>query len=54
MSLLIKNGLVITASDKNYADIFIENEIIKRIEPHIDVTATNILMHPENMSYRVE
>ena len=31
MSLLIKNGVIVTASDKYIGDIFIENEIIKEI-----------------------
>ena len=31
MSLLIKNGFIVTASDKYTGDIFIENEIVKEI-----------------------
>jgi dihydropyrimidinase len=36
MSLLIKNGEIVTADDRYVADIFCENETITRIEPKID------------------
>jgi dihydropyrimidinase len=39
MSILIKNGLVITATGETGADIFIEKETIQRIEPHLDINA---------------
>src|ERR1700676_704902 len=35
MSLLIKNGEIITASERYVADIFCENETITRIERNI-------------------
>jgi dihydropyrimidinase len=43
MSLLIKNGLIIKPSGEISADILIENESIKRIEPHIDIPANRII-----------
>jgi dihydropyrimidinase len=36
MSLLIKNGEIITDSERYVADIFCEGEMITRIEPKID------------------
>src|SRR2546421_8772312 len=38
MSLLIKNGEIITASERYIADIFCENEIITRIDRNIPAT----------------
>src|SRR2546423_3342742 len=35
MALLIKNGEIITASERYVADIFCENETISRIDPNI-------------------
>jgi dihydropyrimidinase len=43
VSLLIKNGLVITATHKVPADIFIEDEVITRIEPHLNIAATRTI-----------
>jgi dihydropyrimidinase len=43
MSILIKNGIVITADGEKNADIFIENETIKRIEPHLVINAERII-----------
>jgi dihydropyrimidinase len=43
MSILIKNGLVITANGETGADIFIEKETIQRIEPHLDINAHRII-----------
>ena len=43
MSILIKNGLVISATCETSADIFIEEETIKRIEPHLDINAQRII-----------
>ncbi|WP_343671541.1 dihydropyrimidinase [Chitinophaga sp.] len=40
MSLLIKNGRIITAADDYVADIFIEGEVITAIGKHLPVTAT--------------
>jgi dihydropyrimidinase len=40
MSLLIKNGRIITAADNYLADILIEGEIITAIGRHLDVSAT--------------
>lgn len=40
MSLLIKNGRIITAADDYIADIFIEGEIITAIGKHLPLTAT--------------
>lgn len=39
MSILIKNGRIITATDDYVADIFIEGEIIKTIGKNLSVTA---------------
>jgi dihydropyrimidinase len=36
MSLLIKNGRIVTATDDYTADIYCENQTISRIETHID------------------
>ena len=36
MSLLIKNGRIITATDDYVADIFIEGETIKAIGKNLD------------------
>src|SRR5437016_14279624 len=35
MPLLIKNGQIVTASEKYVADIYCENETIRRIEPNL-------------------
>jgi dihydropyrimidinase len=43
MTLLIKNGLVVTADNQQYADIYIENEIIQRIESHLELKANRII-----------
>lgn len=39
MSVLIKNGRIITATDEYVADIFIEGETIKTIGKNLSVTA---------------
>ena len=38
MSLLIKNGEIVTASDRYRADIYCAGETISRIEPTIDLS----------------
>ena len=43
MSLLIKNGRIITASDNYTADIFIEGETIHSIGHHLSVEADEII-----------
>jgi dihydropyrimidinase len=43
MSILIKNGLVIATDGEINADIFIENETIKQISPHLDIKADEII-----------
>lgn len=43
MSLLIKNGRVVTATDDYYADIFIENETITTIGRNLDIAADQII-----------
>src|ERR1035437_6843567 len=43
MSLLIKNGRIITAADDYVADIFIENEKISTIGKNIDVKADQVI-----------
>ncbi len=43
MSLLIKNGRVITAADDYIADIYIENEKIKLIGTNLSVSADQVL-----------
>ncbi len=43
MSLLIKNGRIITAADDYVADIFIENEKIKLIGKNLTVTADQVI-----------
>ena len=43
MSLLIKNGLIIKPPGEISADILVENETIKRIEPHLDIPANRII-----------
>jgi dihydropyrimidinase len=43
MSVLIKNGRVVTAVDDYYADVLIEGETITRIGRHLDVEADTVL-----------
>jgi dihydropyrimidinase len=43
MSLLIKNGRIITAADDYHADIFVENETITMIGKHLPVSADTII-----------
>lgn len=43
MSILIKNGRVITATDDYVADILVEGEVITRIGKYLDVTADTVL-----------
>jgi dihydropyrimidinase len=43
MSILIKNGLVIAQEGETNEDIFIENETIKRIEPHLVINANRTI-----------
>src|ERR1700737_3745553 len=37
MSLLIKNGEIVTASERYQADIYCEGETITRIDPHVHI-----------------
>ncbi len=43
MSILIKDGLIVTTDGVINVDIFIENETIKRIEPHLDINTNRII-----------
>jgi dihydropyrimidinase len=43
MSILIQNGLVITKEGEIHSDIFIDDETISRIEPHLDIHAHTII-----------
>jgi dihydropyrimidinase len=43
MSLLIKNGRVITAVDDYFADIFIENETVTTIGKNLDIPADEVI-----------
>jgi dihydropyrimidinase len=43
MSLLIKNGRIITSSDDYYADIFIENDTIDVIGKNLEMEADQVL-----------
>ena len=43
MSVLIKNGRVITASDDYFADVFVEGESISQIGKKLDVNADKII-----------
>lgn len=43
MSLLIKNGRVITAADDYVADIYIENEKVKIIGKNLDINADKVI-----------
>ncbi|MBS1626265.1 MAG: dihydropyrimidinase [Bacteroidetes bacterium] len=43
MSILIKNGNIITATDNYVADIFIEEETIKAIGKNLSITATETI-----------
>lgn len=43
MSILIKNGRIITAADDYVADIYIEGESISRIGKNLDVTADTVI-----------
>lgn len=44
MSLLIKNGRIVTASDEYVADILCDGEVIEEIAPHIDAKrAENVI-----------
>jgi dihydropyrimidinase len=43
MSLLIKNGEIVTATEQFVADIFCEDETITRIEPRIDIEADDVV-----------
>ena len=43
MSVLIKNGRVITAVDDYFADIFIENEIVTLIGEKLDIEADEVI-----------
>jgi dihydropyrimidinase len=43
MSVLIKNGRIVTTSDEYVADIFIEGETISRIGKSLDVTADTVI-----------
>jgi dihydropyrimidinase len=43
MSLLIKNGRIITAADDYHADIFVENETITMIGKHLSLSADTVI-----------
>jgi dihydropyrimidinase len=43
MSILIKNGNIITATDNYVADIFIEGEIISAIGKNLNVSADEVI-----------
>ncbi|MEY2480782.1 MAG: dihydropyrimidinase [Verrucomicrobiota bacterium] len=43
MSLLIKNGEIVTADEQYVADIFCEDETITRIAPKIDINADDVI-----------
>ena len=43
MSLLIKNGEIVTATEQFVADIFCDDETITRIEPKIDIKADEVV-----------
>lgn len=43
MSLLIKNGEIITASERFHADIYCENETITHIGPNLDIEADEVI-----------
>jgi len=43
MSLLIKGGEIVTATEQFVADIFCEDETITRIEPRIDIKADEVV-----------
>ena len=43
MSILIKNGLVITATGETVADVFIDGETIARIGSHLEIDAHRIV-----------
>ena len=43
MSILIKNGLVITENGEKQADIYIENDTVKQIEKHLSMKADRII-----------
>jgi len=43
MSILIKNGRIVTATDNYLADIFIEGEVISAIGNNLNVTADEII-----------
>jgi dihydropyrimidinase len=43
MSLIIKNGRIITAEKDFFADVYIENEKVKFIEKNLDTEAVNVI-----------
>ena len=43
MSILIKNGNIITATDNYVADMFIEGETISAIGKNLNVTANKVI-----------
>jgi dihydropyrimidinase len=43
MSILIKNGTVITEHGESTTDIFIDKESVRHIQPHIDIPAGRII-----------
>jgi dihydropyrimidinase len=43
MSILIKNGRIVTATDDYIADVFIEGEVIKAIGKDVSVTADQVI-----------
>lgn len=49
MSLLIKNGTIVTASETYIGDIYIEDGIIKEISTCINKEANEVIDAKENM-----
>ena len=53
MSILIKNGRIITADADYTADIFIEGETIKTIGKNLSVSADTIIPWSPGCTFRV-
>lgn len=43
MSLLIKNGTIVTSEKKFKSDVFIENEIIKKIGENLELEGSQVI-----------
>ena len=54
MSILIKNGNIVTATDNYVADIFIEGETIKTIGKNVSVKADKTIDATGTAIYRQE